>query len=292
VTKIAEPASQEQADANVGRALNRKTIVTNMAVIACDVCGRTLLRGENADLFLHGGSRKTVCELCTTRAVHEGWIREGLDDAMGRRGPERGPARSLLGRLRSRRAERGDDDAPPVPVPAYDLASYDPDHYAAGIVDEHVAGNPTASRPVVDPAAADPPSSERAVMRSGSASAEENVPRERGISAVPTNAERKVARALEVFNLGVHTRTVAGVSRSLGGSLVSARPSATEGSVVTIVVAWELSWYRYEVDLGDEASGVRITGQGTELSELPAEDQVRNATADEGGFLHLLAEHA
>ncbi|MCW3000348.1 MAG: hypothetical protein JWN65_3897, partial [Solirubrobacterales bacterium] len=120
----------------------------------------------------------------------------------------------------------------------------------------------------------------------------DDVPRDRGISAVPTNAERKVARALEVFNVGVHTRTVSGVARSLGSPIVSARPSATEGSVVTIVVAWELSWYRYEVDLGDEASGVRVTGQGTELSELPDEDRAPTATADEGGFLHPLAELA
>jgi hypothetical protein len=46
------------------------------------------------------------------------------------------------------------------------------------------------------------------------------------------------------------------------------RPSQTEGSVVMIVVAWELSWYRYEVDLGNEAAGVRVTEQGSELCEL------------------------
>jgi hypothetical protein len=69
--------------------------------------------------------------------------------------------------------------------------------------------------------------------------------------------------------------------------VVAVRPSTTEGSVVTIVVAWELSWYRYEVDLGNEAVGVRVTEQGAELSELDQADQTANAAADEGGRLHL-----
>ena len=109
----------------------------------------------------------------------------------------------------------------------------------------------------------------------------------RSVRGVPTNADLKVARALELFNAAPHTRTVAGVSRSLGAPIVSARPSATEGSVVTIVVAWELSWYRYEVDLADEAAGVRVIAQGTELSELDVQDQTANAVADEHGRLHL-----
>ncbi len=275
--------------------MNRKTIVTNMAVVACDVCGRTLLRGENADVFLHGGSRRTVCELCTSRAMHEGWIREGLDDALGRRTTERGSARSLLGRLRARRNDRDADPRTGV-APAYDPASYDPDHYDPGFVDDVGPAEPLAqasapAAPSPAPAAVVPPSAPATPPAPSQSPVDEPL-RERGISAVPTNAERKVARALEVFNVGVHTRTVSGVRRSLGSPVVSARPSATEGSVVTIVVAWELSWYRYEVDLGDEASGVRVTGQGTELAELPQEDRTPNATADEGGFLHLAAELA
>ncbi len=266
--------------------MNRKTIVTNMAVVACDICGRTLLRGENADVFLHGGSRRTVCELCTSRAMHEGWIREGLDNGLAPRGADRGSARSLLGRLRSRR-DRVDERPVTGPPVAYDPASYDPDHFAsaAAPIDEdpeHVPAPPVAAPAPVAPVPVSP--APPSVM--------DDAPRERGISAVPTNAERKIVRALEVFNVGVHTRTVSGVARSLGKPIVSARPSVTEGSVVTIVVAWELSWYRYEVDLGDEASGVRVTGQGTEMSELPEADRTPNARADDGGFLHPLSDVA
>ena len=60
---------------------------------SCDVCGRTLLRGEHAESFLAGGPRRMVCELCTPRAAHEGWIREGLDDARRAR-PRRARARA------------------------------------------------------------------------------------------------------------------------------------------------------------------------------------------------------
>jgi hypothetical protein len=114
----------------------------------------------------------------------------------------------------------------------------------------------------------------------------------RSVRGVPTNAELKVARAMELFNQSQQVRTVAGVARSLGAPIVSARPSRTEGSVVTIVVAWELSWYRFEVDLGNEAAGVRVAAQGSELSELETIDQTANAAADDHGRLHPAASLA
>jgi hypothetical protein len=67
------------------------------------------------------------------------------------------------------------------------------------------------------------------------------------------------------------------------------RPLAERPSVVTITVMWELSWYRFEVDLSDEAGGVRKDGQGSELSELDESELEANAAADERGGLHLAA---
>jgi hypothetical protein len=59
--------------------------------------------------------------------------------------------------------------------------------------------------------------------------------------------------------------------------------------VVAITVMWELSWYRFEVDLSDEGSGVRREGHGAELDELEPAEQAVNAAADEQGGLHLAA---
>ncbi len=107
-------------------------------------------------------------------------------------------------------------------------------------------------------------------------------------SGASTAGELKVARALEVFNAGEQPRRVAGVARSLGAPTVTVRPLDDSGSTVAIVVAWELCWYRYEVDLGDEAAGSQLVAQGMELDELPEEDRLANAAADERGELSAL----
>ncbi len=115
----------------------------------------------------------------------------------------------------------------------------------------------------------------------------EETRRPRHVRAVPTNADLKMERALEVFNASDHTRTVGGVARSLGAPEVCVRPLPERPSVVSISVMWELSWYRYEVDLSDEAGGVRREAQGDELSELSEAEREANAAADDRGGLHL-----
>jgi hypothetical protein len=237
-----------------------RLIVTSQPDVACDVCERRLLRGELPDVFLAGGQRRTVCELCAPRAAHEGWLREAdrhsvsLPPSRSRRG------RNLFDRLRSQRApiaDRSREDfgeglgiAPPIEQPQTE--SYD--------FLQAIAVTPESS-PAAPALAAD----------------EEPV--------AMTGGEVKVERALVVFNAGEHPRRVAGVARSLGEPSVAVRPLADSGSVVSIVVAWELSWYRYEVDLGDEAAGALVTAQGTELAELAEEDRLVNALADEHGTL-------
>jgi hypothetical protein len=281
--------------ATLGDGLTRKSITTNPAVVTCDVCGRTLLRGENADVFIAGGQRRNVCELCTGRAVHEGWIREGLDDVVARGRDGRNRRGSLLSRLRSRRSEpshAGTHELSPEELPyarrggkverlpaedEYVLPA-EPE-YDLEPEPEPVARYVEPARPEAEPVSLAEP-------------LDHTLYESRSVHGVPTNAELKVARAMELFNQSPQIRTVAGVARSLGAPIVSARPSKTEGSVVTIVVAWELSWYRFEVDLGNEAAGVRVTAQGAELSELDTIDQTPNAAADDGGRLHPAASLA
>ena len=231
-----------------------RDIRTNQVDISCDVCGRTLLRGERAESYLAGGERRQVCELCTDRAQHEGWIREdGGDELTLRTSRTEGRGRGFLEKLRTRR-ER-----------------------AREVADEVAAEEAAASVEGREPQreTAPPPDLPR---------------RPRHVRAVPTNAELKVERALEVFNASEHTRTVGGIARSLGAPAVSARPLPDRPSVVGIAVMWELSWYRFEIDLSDEAGGVRQIAQGAELSELDPDEQLVNAAADERGSLHLVTD--
>ena len=199
-----------------------------------------------------------VCELCTARATHEGWIREGMDLGPSRRAGD-GRRRSIFSRLRGRRDSNGHDPLPP-------------------------RGGERLFEDAPREATSDAPA------RSAPVPGYEPAREPRHVHAVPTNAELKMTRALELFNGSEHPRTVAGIARSLGAPLVAVRPSATEGSVVGITVAWELSWYRYEVDLADEAAGVRVIAQGTELDELDEPDRTANAGADARGELSLAAE--
>ncbi len=255
--------------------MERKSITTTRAAVACDVCGRTLLRGEHADPFIAGGARRMVCELCVGRAANEGWIREGADNALGvrRHGPRGG--RSLLGRLRPAKAaaRRAEADEP--------LASRG-GRRSNGKV-ERVERIPRDPAPADDPQESElaPP----APVEAPAAPPQAREPRH--VRAVPTNADLKMARALDVFNTSAHPRRIAGVARSLGQPAVTVVPSQTEGSIVSIVVGWELCWYRYEVDLADEAAGVRVSGQGAELTELSAAELEANAAADARGMLAL-----
>jgi hypothetical protein len=227
--------------------MTTKDIRTAHVQVSCDVCGRTLLRGEHAETYLAGGSRRQVCELCTARAVHEGWVREGvaLERTTRSVGGER--RRSLLGRLR--RTGGGDAPAP---------EAADANGSGNGW---HEPADPYESVP-------SPP------------------PEPRQVHAVPTSVEQRTLSAIERFNRSEHPRTVAGVARSLGAPVVVVRPTEEQDSLMSIVVSWELCWYRYEVDLSDGGAAVRLTGQGYELAEIPVEDRVEaNAAADEYGTL-------
>jgi hypothetical protein len=264
--------------------MTRKSITTSHAAVACDVCGRTLLRGEHADAFIANGSRRMVCELCTARAANEGWIREGADNTLGirRNGPRGG--RSLLERLRPRR-DGSEREAPVVPARRRTSSN------VARIESATIARAQRGESADLAEAEAEA-EAEEVVLPEPVAETEPPHPTSREprhVRAVPTNADLKMARALDVFNKSAHPRRIAGVARSLGTPSVGVLPSEVEGAIVTIVVGWELCWYRYEVDLADEAAGVRVTGQGAELSELTAAEQTANALADERGRLVLAA---
>jgi hypothetical protein len=254
-----------------------RAIVTSQPDVACEICLRRLLRGEQPEVFLAGGQRRTVCELCVPRASDEGWLRESDDHPVSRRTPRGGRGRTLLDRLRQLRdpaAERT-----PTRRQAAKPATQDSERYEflPGPA-LSATGKPTAffEESFSDPASE--PFTELAIS-----DGEELHPAEE-----PSNIDLKTARAIEVFNSSEQPRRIAGIARSLGTASVTAHQADDSSSRVSIVVAWELCWYRYEVDLADELAGAVVVDQGTELSELPDADTVANAAADEHGALHLL----
>ena len=218
------------------------------------MCGRTILKGERAEWYLApGGDRRQVCDLCAVRAQHSGWIRESAAGDMPARVPRNEPRRGVLGRLRKRRPEPSEDES--------------------RLGEQFLPGNGDRlnSLPAEEPAPAPPP---RARSRP-------QAPRH--VRAVPTTAEVKVERALELFNGSGHQRTVAGLARTLGSPWVSALPDPNQSSAVSVLVAWELSWYRYRVDLGDEADPVMMLDKGEELDQIDESLRAWNAGLDSEG---------
>ena len=95
----------------------------------------------------------------------------------------------------------------------------------------------------------------------------------------------RLARAVERFNVSEEAHTVAGLMRTLGPPWVSVGAAAGSPSEVRITVAWELSWYQWGVDLGDELRPVFALDKGSELGQLDGSARQWNATAVEGGRL-------
>jgi hypothetical protein len=221
--------------------------------VTCDVCGRTILKGERTEPFLAPeGKRYAVCELCFERAEHHGWIRESAAGDVPTRVRRDEPRRPLLGRLRRRREPEPVPEPPPEPEESYFADNGEPAEEEEA---QHLPPPPPRSLP------RDP----------------------RHVRAVPTTAQVKVERALELFNGSDHQRTVVGLARTLGPPWITALPDLDQQSAVTMVVAWEPSWYRCRIDLGDEMDPVVMLEKGEEIEEIKDELRQWNATMDSDG---------
>ena len=227
-----------------------------------------------------------MCDLCAPRAVHEGWLREtdrqsvSLPPLRPRRG------RSFLDRLpvpfRVRQAatpappageaaEAGDAQDVIDPRERAPASSGEPEPY--DFLDDGVAGNRGEAPPRAG--------SEHPVSQTS--------PAGEGLRVEDREPPSELDLAIEAFNASEYPRRVAGVARSLGAPEVNVRSAEHAVSVVRILVAWELCWSRYEVDLDEPEPGARAAGQGSELGELTREERLVNAVADDSGTLSLSA---
>ncbi len=218
----------------------------------CSICERSMLAGERTRTYLtRDREEREVCDLCLVRAESAGWVAAELAGAHAPEGGREGGGamRRLFGRARTREAQPRRDPAP-------------------------TRRTRVAREPEEEPAPDDEPAPVGAPT--------EAPPRRR---SVPQNPERRIRRAFESFNASSHRRTVRGLIRSLGGPYVAAVTTSDSPGEVRITVAWELSWYQWEVDLTSADQAVRELGHGEELAQLSAADQGWNAHAAEDGEL-------
>jgi hypothetical protein len=220
-------------------------------VDSCSVCGRTILAGERTRAYLTPDrERRHVCELCRERAEGLGWVWEELvDDEPVEEPRRRRRGAGLVALLRSR--EKGE-----------------PAVAGEGAEREDGGEEPLAGPPAPDPA-----------DRGADVGHIQPPPAE--------SAASPAERALERFNASEESRTVAGLTRTLGLPWVSVGSAAGSPGEVRITVAWELSWYQWGVDLKDETRPVYQIDKGYELDQLDGPARHWNAHASGDGRLEL-----
>ena len=216
----------------------------------CAVCGRRLLPGERAITFVtRDGDAIEVCELCKPRAEAAGWLTPEEAEAAGgaTAGRERRRSRGaqVLGGLLARRPQPEPDGGPPEPLAARAT----------------VAPEPAPAEPDADPDPVDAP------------------------EAAPTGTT--VADAVRAFNRSDHRRTVAGLTRTLGPPRATALVVKANGGgdMVRLTIAWEITWYQWEVAASGRGHEVRESGKGDTIDQLRTPDRAWNLMAATDGTL-------
>jgi hypothetical protein len=307
---------------------------------SCDVCGRTILKGEQVHEYLTAqGQRIGVCVLCRSRAESSGWTPASMAHTVAEEQPRRSRGQALrerLGRAASRakstaraRGEvvaerlRGEEPmtpeeveasraevsfAPEPPAPASEVrveqeaqveSAPQPERAPEGEValDASPQAPEAAPEPQPEPAKPRKQSKPRAKRQPSSRSAKRSTqptterPKARRKSPAKRGPEALMRRGVERFNSSDERRKVAGLIRSLGEPHAGVRADPRR-QLAVVTVAWELSWYQWEVGAdgdGDEAEPVRQVAKGDELSELAEDVQAWNASVEEDGTLRLRA---
>jgi hypothetical protein len=213
-------------------------------------------------------ARPEIHELETERYdVEVEWgVEERQEDDEAKPASARGRLGRLFGASRRREADRsseapatGRSAEPPVPE-----ADAEPDHSPA----------PAAPAPAADASPAPLPDPAGRGMR----------PRRLQPDLSPAS---RFERAISRFNGSDAGRTAAGLTRTLGAPSVSVGDLAGAEDVVRVTVAWELTWYQWGVDLGDELRPVFELEKGFEVSEIDAAARQWNASAHDGRIVMI-----
>jgi hypothetical protein len=256
----------------------------------CDVCSRTLLKGEELHEYVSSqGERFGVCVLCRSSAEASGWIPAEQYGTIAQQ-PQRRTRRGLAirGRLadaaaraRARRGARRDPAGPTGPAEdrADDVAApAEPEPQAA----DEAPAPPVPSQPQQDERPRPP---RRQAERSPGP-----VPGGEGLAPrapQPRRGPEAIMRgAVESFNSSEESRKVAGLMRSLGEPRAAVLPDPPR-QLALVTVAWELSWYQWEVGANGDDHSVREVAKGDEVSELTEKARGWNASVDGDGKLRL-----
>jgi hypothetical protein len=282
---------------------------------ACEVCGRTFLVGEKVHSFVSAEGRHEVCELCVDRVAAVGWLPAGQEGAEERLRTEAERRPGLLGRLFSRPQEDEPEEEPALPprrreIHELETERYDVEAEWRGAEDEveEVEAKPARKRrrlgglfgsaprglPADLPAPEEThvPETERSTPPPAPAPPADASPaplpdpagrgmRPRRLQPDLSPASR-FERAVARFNGSDAGRTAAGLTRTLGAPSVSVGDLAGAEDIVRVTVAWELTWYQWGVDLGDELRPVFELEKGFEVSEIDAAARQWNASAHDG----------
>ena len=282
---------------------------------ACDVCGRTILKGEQIHEYLTPQrERIRVCVLCRTRAESSGWIPVSMAHTLDEEQPRsrRFALRERFNRAASRARGGGKARREPEPEPepleeplveaepappeaALTTASEPPPAAApepAAAAEAGATAQP-APEPKQEPApakrrAAKPRTRRQPRERTSERTGEQPAASQRR-SRAKKGPEALMRRAVERFNSSEERRKVAGLMRSLGEPQAGVRPDPRR-QLALVTVAWELSWYQWEVGAdGEGDEPVREVAKGDEVSELDDKARAWNASVDEDGTLRLRA---
>jgi hypothetical protein len=103
-----------------------------------------------------------------------------------------------------------------------------------------------------------------------------------------TKPQTTLPVALTAFNASNHRRTVAGLTRTLGPPRATAVAVRSKSGFpgVRLTVAWELTWYQWEVTPGAGGPEVRESGKGETIDQLRTADRRWNLRPDADGTLH------